>query len=95
MARKTVAYKKRQSEMLAKFIAWQFIGFFLFELLVAALIAVGLIPAYLTIRSLQGLDVIINTGFLVMVSLIITLTATGWLAFLVEVLDIVEMKNIE
>ncbi len=84
---------KKDREKLARLVAWQFAGFVVLEAIVVILILVGLLPPYLDIKSQDGMKFIINSGFLIVVSLIVILTANLWLAILVEVLRVVEMKK--
>lgn len=86
--------RAKQSENLAKLVEWQLIGFMVLEVVIVLLLLVGLIPPFLTIYHNATYNVVVNTGVLVIVTLIILLTSSLWIAALAEILDMVEVKNI-
>ncbi len=83
-----------QSKRLAKLFSYQILGYIALEILVLLLIVSNLLPPTLTVKVIDGTPIGINTGFIVLVGLIVVLTAASWIAVLVEVAEIMRIKKI-
>ncbi|GEM_PF-4166197 len=83
-----------QSKRLAKLFSYQILGYIALEILVLILIGINLIPPVLTVKDIGGVVIGINTGFIVLVGLIVVLTAASWIAILVEVAEILRIKKV-
>ncbi len=86
---------KDQSEKLAKLLTWQLLGFVVLEILVGILVLVNIIPAFLQIKAIDGTVVGLNAGFIILVALIVILASSAWLAILVEIFGIMEIKKLK
>ncbi len=83
-----------QSVRLAKLVAWQLIGFLVVESIAAILMAINAMPKFLTVKVVNTGIIEVNTGFILVVALIVLLTSALEIAILVEVANLLEIKEI-
>ncbi len=82
-----------QSVKLAKLVCWEMVAFIVFEIILGALIVVNVFPKFLVVKPVNTGLIEIHSGFILIVSLIILLAAAIEIAIL-EMADIIEIKNI-
>jgi hypothetical protein len=82
-----------QQKLLAKLISMQIAGYIILEFIVAFLVLINALPAFLPVRSEGIITAEINTYFIVIVGLASVLISAFWVAVLNELAGMIQIKK--
>ncbi len=85
--------KKQQQLILAKLVGLQMLGFIVLEVLFGLLVLIGVLPPTLILQQEGVIVADINTGYILIAGLMSVLVSGFWVALLVEVFDLSELKK--